>query len=333
MRRPAARHWLTAVAAAAALHGGALVAMTMAAGDAGGAGAGGSRDGYGIVLAAGIAADGGAVPLRDAGSLRAVESAGPAGVMTAAAATPTLVAAVGPAVEARVVASPEIPTESPLPPTAEPVGMETGMPPIMDSVTLRAVAEPSAPIDAADAEPSAPVPDQRPPPPPTPIRQTAALPPVAAEAVAGSDTTRDPVPSDGGSAAADTGEAAAAALPGDGASDGGDRSDGGAVGTDGALQAYAGQLVAWLERHKRYPAAAQRRGLEGTAMLRFTVDDRGVVVEHRLDRGAGHAMLDDAVRDMIARADPMPPIPPELAMDRLQLTVPIAFSLRRSGAR
>lgn len=43
-----------------------------------------------------------------------------------------------------------------------------------------------------------------------------------------------------------------------------------------------------------YPLDAVRRGLEGEALVAVTVDARGRVTGARLERGSGHAILDDA---------------------------------------
>jgi protein TonB len=43
-----------------------------------------------------------------------------------------------------------------------------------------------------------------------------------------------------------------------------------------------------------YPAAAVLRGLEGEVLVRVTLDAGGNVVAARLERGSGHAILDEA---------------------------------------
>jgi periplasmic protein TonB len=52
------------------------------------------------------------------------------------------------------------------------------------------------------------------------------------------------------------------------------------------------------------------------------------VLAAALERGSGHADLDEEVLALIRRADPLPPFPPDLAQDRLELVVPVQFSLR-----
>jgi periplasmic protein TonB len=87
-------------------------------------------------------------------------------------------------------------------------------------------------------------------------------------------------------------------------------------------------LMARLDRAKRYPVSAQRRRAQGVAYLRFTMDRSGKVLAAQLERSSGHGDLDEEVLALIKRADPLPPIPPDLAQDRLELVVPVQFSLR-----
>jgi len=87
-------------------------------------------------------------------------------------------------------------------------------------------------------------------------------------------------------------------------------------------------LVRHLQQFKRYPGAAQERGEEGIVLLSFSVDRAGRVLTRRVLRSSGYPALDDEVMTMIERAQPLPPFPPSMPEDKLDLTVPIRFSLR-----
>jgi len=89
------------------------------------------------------------------------------------------------------------------------------------------------------------------------------------------------------------------------------------------------QLVAWLEKYKRYPRLAQEQRQQGVASLRFTIDCEGKVISSRINKSSGFELLDDEVLALIQRAQPVPSPPPEVAGDRIELLVPVAFSLRR----
>jgi protein TonB len=88
------------------------------------------------------------------------------------------------------------------------------------------------------------------------------------------------------------------------------------------------ELVRRLEQYKRYPGDAQSRGVEGVVMLSFSVDRNGRVLAHEIVRSSGHPELDKEVVSMIERAQPLPPFPPSMPQEKLDLTVPIRFSLR-----
>jgi periplasmic protein TonB len=87
-------------------------------------------------------------------------------------------------------------------------------------------------------------------------------------------------------------------------------------------------LMRQLQRFKRYPHAAQSRKEEGVVLLSFSLDRSGHVLAHSIARSSGHAELDDEVMAMIMRADPLPPFPESMPQTRVDLTVPIRFSLR-----
>lgn len=95
-----------------------------------------------------------------------------------------------------------------------------------------------------------------------------------------------------------------------------------------ALANYHGTLVAWLNRHKRYPSRARRLRQEGTVRVSFTIDRNGRVLSHRIVTSSGHALLDQEIQAMLKRASPVPALPSSIHESRLTITVPIRFSLR-----
>jgi protein TonB len=83
-----------------------------------------------------------------------------------------------------------------------------------------------------------------------------------------------------------------------------------------------------LERHKRYPRAAEARRISGTVRVRLTIDANGAVVGFRLAGSSGHPELDEATAGMIRRASPVPAPPPELYRPGLTIEVPVRFTAR-----
>lgn len=78
-----------------------------------------------------------------------------------------------------------------------------------------------------------------------------------------------------------------------------------------------------IERAKQYPHEARRQGMEGTTEVEFQVAKDGSVKEVMVARSSGFPILDQASKETIRRAAPLPVIPG---------TIRIAISYRlRSG--
>ena len=90
---------------------------------------------------------------------------------------------------------------------------------------------------------------------------------------------------------------------------------------------YLSRLVAHLNAYKNYPYEARIHREQGTVRLRFAIDRQGHVLSYEVVGSSGHPDLDDEARQMIQRADPFPPTPPEFHGERLDLEVPLVFSL------
>ena len=106
----------------------------------------------------------------------------------------------------------------------------------------------------------------------------------------------------------------------------GDNSQGG--GQAGSAADYMSVLQAWLEKHKEYPRSARLRRIEGAVLLYFSIDRDGRLLAYRIERSSGHRMLDTETIAMINRAQPLPPIPGDMSRDKLEVVVPVQFSLR-----
>ena len=98
--------------------------------------------------------------------------------------------------------------------------------------------------------------------------------------------------------------------------------------SDHAVPRFTDLVAAQLERYKRYPPTAQRRGDQGVALLRFTLDRTGNVSNPRIERSSGHPNLDAEVLALVRRAAPLPQIPADIAANTLDIEVPVSFALR-----
>jgi len=95
-----------------------------------------------------------------------------------------------------------------------------------------------------------------------------------------------------------------------------------------AVPNWKSQLVARLERYKRYPSEAQSRGEHGVAQLAFSVDRSGGVHNARIVRSSGSSILDRETLTLAERAQPFPPPPPEIIGSQIPIVVPIRYNAR-----
>ncbi len=99
--------------------------------------------------------------------------------------------------------------------------------------------------------------------------------------------------------------------------------------TDGkaAEQSYGSKVLARLRAAKKYPSAARSKGIEGTAILTFTISSAGKLTAARVVKGAGHPLLDGAVLAMARDAAPFPAFPNSIAKGQMTFSVPVQFKI------
>ncbi len=86
------------------------------------------------------------------------------------------------------------------------------------------------------------------------------------------------------------------------------------------------QLVAHLDRHKRYPAGASRKTIH--LVVSFTLDRSGRILSSSIVTSSGDPAFDEAALAMLKRSDPVPMPPPVIADDGLTFTLPVNFRVR-----
>ncbi len=190
-------------------------------------------------------------------------------------------------------------------------------------------AEPEGPkqVEAPEPEPEPPPPEPEPEPEPLPEPEPElppseiALPtPVPSAAPTPPPVQQPPAPTTSAPPRTEAPPSDVAAAPAEGAA---------STQRTAARLSFEQRLLGHLERHKRYPRAAQLRRQEGVPLVRFTMSREGRVLQHSLERGSGHRMLDDEALALLERAQPLPSLPDEMAADTLEVVVPIEFFLRR----
>ena len=86
------------------------------------------------------------------------------------------------------------------------------------------------------------------------------------------------------------------------------------------------ELMAHLDRHKRYPAERSQKGAE--ILVGFALDRMGHVLSTGIVKGSGDAAFDQAALAMVRRSDPVPPPPPGVADEGLSFTLPVIFRVK-----
>ena len=101
---------------------------------------------------------------------------------------------------------------------------------------------------------------------------------------------------------------------------------------DAALQqaaqhTYFNLLARTLAEQKRYPGISRRRGEQGVVQLFFIITRNGHIRESRIEASSGYQRLDQAVLEMLEKAQPLPAFPEGMSQQQLEVKVPIAFEL------
>jgi periplasmic protein TonB len=86
------------------------------------------------------------------------------------------------------------------------------------------------------------------------------------------------------------------------------------------------ELIAHLDRHKRYPATSSTRSVE--VLVNFVIDDSGHLLSSGIVRGSGEAEFDQAALGMLERSDPVPKPPALVVQQGLSFTLPVIFRIK-----
>lgn len=81
-----------------------------------------------------------------------------------------------------------------------------------------------------------------------------------------------------------------------------------------------GRIRAAIQEAVSYPSLARKRGLEGTVLAGFSIDEMGLPRDVRVLKSSGHGILDREVQRIIRRASPYPPL-------KGMIEVPVSFRL------
>ncbi len=99
------------------------------------------------------------------------------------------------------------------------------------------------------------------------------------------------------------------------------------IDLDAIRSDYSSRVLAAISTNKVYPAPARRLNQEGNVTVRFTVSSGGVVTNVVVEESSGFQSLDNAAVNAVSASSPVPPIPTELGVDVLMLSLLIIFDL------
>ena len=98
--------------------------------------------------------------------------------------------------------------------------------------------------------------------------------------------------------------------------------------TNKIYQSYYGIVRSMLDSNKKYPLLSLQRRQEGTPVVEFTIIRNGDVTDVKVT-SSGYRLLDREAQKIVMKSAPFPPIPKSLGKDKIDLRVPINFSLQR----
>ena len=93
------------------------------------------------------------------------------------------------------------------------------------------------------------------------------------------------------------------------------------------LRQYRLALAGEARRFRRYPEAARRAGLSGTAEVRLVVAAGGGVRQTALSRSSGHAVLDAVALDILRQAADRAELPVSLRGQNFAVLLPVVFEV------
>ncbi len=209
--------------------------------------------------------------------------------------------------------------DSPAPPAPDPTPppqMATAAPALpAETLPPPPRRKPKPPRPHPVAAPAAPAPPETPPAPPVPSSQPQPTRLAAAP-------TPVPVPGAPGAGSGPGGSG--------GVGTGAEGAGHGAIG-DGPIEGpgddYLDRLRRWLGKYKHYPEAALKQKQEGRLVVSFAILRDGTVVNPQIERSSGFPLLDQAALKMLQDASPVPPLPSTYRAPRVEVSLPVDFSI------
>ncbi|VAX06696.1 hypothetical protein MNBD_GAMMA26-452 [hydrothermal vent metagenome] len=90
---------------------------------------------------------------------------------------------------------------------------------------------------------------------------------------------------------------------------------------------YTSDLLKAIERHRRYPLRARRRGDEGEVLVNFTIMEDGEITSIQIASSSSSSSLDQAASRALEKLKQFRPIPHQLQRASWDFRIPVRFAL------
>lgn len=98
------------------------------------------------------------------------------------------------------------------------------------------------------------------------------------------------------------------------------------------VRSYEQLLSVHMAKFQVYPPSAAEQKIEGKGVVRIRIDRVGNVRFYEVAESTGNGLLDSALKSMVKRADPMPPVPSDYPQGSvLEFLLPVAFRVKEGG--
>jgi protein TonB len=94
------------------------------------------------------------------------------------------------------------------------------------------------------------------------------------------------------------------------------------------LGQYRLALLEQIRNFKNYPKEALELQIEGTAVVRLSIDAGGRIKSSRTEPSSAYAVLDAAALEMVRKAHPLVALPKDLRGRSFDVSVPVTFRIR-----
>lgn len=88
---------------------------------------------------------------------------------------------------------------------------------------------------------------------------------------------------------------------------------------------YEQMLPLWLNQFRVYPEEARKRGLKGEGVVFIKIDRQGNILFSQIRKTTGYEILDQALIDMLQRANPVVPLPSDYYPEKKVRSYEIKF--------